>query len=146
MGNVAKYNTMKGVSTILTIGTPLISLACSSVEIVTPAGKMSMTACIVCLLVLLFAKDKLAENWKMPSAFIVSGALFGLILVIENILLPLKAILIATMIASGVDELTFKRYYKTLELLFPKCAANFKHAGFMFTTSKNLEKLGDACG
>lgn len=138
MGKVAKYNINKGVSTLLTIGTPLVSLACSSVEVITPAGKMSITACIVLLVTLLFLKDKLAENLKMPSAFIVSTVLFGLILVIEHILVPLKSILLACMIASGIDEITFKRFYKNLEITMPANVTNYKYVGFIFTSSKKL--------
>jgi hypothetical protein len=139
VGNVAKYNIVKGVSTVTTFGTPVVALACSSVDIVTPAGKMSVTACIVCLIAALFLKDKLAENFKMPSAFIVSTILFCLIIMIEHILVPLKSILLASMIASGVDELTFKRWYKHLRLMMSDKANAYEHVGFIFTTSKNLE-------
>ena len=139
MGKVAKYNVSKGISTVATIGTPIIGLVSSSIDIVTPAGKMSITACIVCLIAFLFAKDKLAENLKMPPAFITAGIFLGIILMIENILVPLKAILIASMIVSGIDEFTFKRIYKQLESMMPENIKNYKHVGFIFTTS---EKLG----
>ena len=143
MKSVAKYNVCKSVSSVLTIGTPIVTLACSSVEIVTPEGKMSITACIVLLLTLLFCKDKIAENFKVPSAFVLSGILFGIIIMIENILVPMKAVLIATMIASGVDELTFKRMYKSLESLMPARAKAYKHIGFYFTTSEKVNALGE---
>lgn len=143
MKSVAKYNLCKGISTLLTIGTPTVALFISGAEIVSTEGKMSITACIVCLLTLLFAKDKIAENLKVPSAFILSAVLLGLIIVIENILLPLKGILIATCITSGVDELTFKRIYKQVEQLLPDKTGAFKHAGFIFTTTDNLEALKD---
>lgn len=141
MGSVAKYNVTKGISTIATIGTPIIGLVCSSIEMVTPAGKMSITACITCLIVLLFIKDKIAENLKLPSAFITSAIIFALIIMVENILVPLKSILLACMIVSGIDELTFKRIYKQLELLMPEKVSAFKKVGFIFTTTKNLEAI-----
>lgn len=138
MSKIAKYNVTKGISTVLTMGTPIITLVCSSAEIITPAGKMSVTACLVCLLVMLFMKDKLAEHLKMPSAFVLSAILFGLILMIEHILIPLKAVLVATMIVSGIDELTFKRIYKNVENELPDSVDKYKHVGFIFTTSKNI--------
>ena len=141
--SVAKYNTCKGLSTTLTIGTPIVSLIISGIEIVSPAGKMSVTACLIFLIALLFMKDKLAENMKLPSAFVLSIVLLCFIIVIENILTPLKGTLIATIIACGIDELTFKRIYKQVELLLPEESKLFKHFGFIFTTTTNLEALNN---
>lgn len=141
MKNVAKYNTCKAISTTLTLGTPIVTLALCGAEIVTPAGKISFAGVMVLLLTLLFLKDKIAENFKVPSAFVVSVVGFLLILLIENILVPIKAVFIATMIASGVDELTFKRFYKQTELLLPEKAAAFKRLGFYMVSSDKLSKL-----
>lgn len=143
MKSVTKYNTCKGVSTLLTMCTPIISLIVSGIEIVSPAGKMSVTACLIFLIALLFMKDKIAENVKMPSALVLSIILFVLIIIIENILIPLKGILIATMVACGIDELTFKRIYKQVELSLPEQTKIFKHFGFIFTTTEKLEELNN---
>lgn len=138
MKQVAKYNTSKGISTVLTLGTPIATLAACGTEIVTPAGKLSFAGVIVVLLTILFAKDKIAENFKMPSAFVVSMVGFFLILLVENILVPIKAVFLVTMITSGIDELTFKRFYKEIEGLLPKQAKVFKHFGFIFASTDKI--------
>ena len=138
MKQVAKYNTSKGISTVLTLGTPIVTLAACGTEIVTPAGKLSFAGVMVVLLTILFAKDKIAENFKMPSAFVVSMVGFFLILLVENILVPVKAVFLATMITSGIDELTFKRFYKEIEGLLPKQAQVFKHFGFIFASTDEI--------
>lgn len=138
MKPVAKYNTCKGISTFLTLGTPITTLAICGAEIVTPAGKISFAGAMVILITLLFAKDKLAENFKVPSAFVVSIVGLMLILLIENILVPIKTVFIATMITSGIDELTFKSFYKQIETLLPKQAKAFKKVGFIFASSEKI--------
>lgn len=138
MKPVAKYNTCKGISTVLTLGTPITTLAICGVEILTPAGKISFAGVMVILITLLFAKDKLAENFKVPSAFVVSIVGLMLILLIENILVPIKAVFIATMITSGIDELTFKSFYKQIEMLLPEQAKVFKKFGFIFASSEKI--------
>ena len=138
MKPVAKYNTCKGISTVLTLGTPITALAICGAEIITPAGKISFAGIMVILITLLFAKDKLAENFKVPSAFVVSIVGLMLILLIENILVPIKAVFIATMITSGIDELTFKNFYKQTEILLPEQAKAFKKFGFIFASSEKI--------
>lgn len=144
MKQVAKYNTYKGVSTVLTIGTPMVTLACCgdffvhrSDTAISAAGMFSL------FIVLLLFKDKFAEKWKMPSAFILSLVMFILLIMVEKIMLPMKYVCIATMISTGIDELTFKRFYKQIELLLPEQAQAFKHIGFIFTTTKNLEAMNN---
>ncbi|MBR2385233.1 MAG: hypothetical protein IKA99_06490 [Clostridia bacterium] len=144
MKQVAKYNTCKGVSTTLTIGTPIVTLACCgdffvhrSDTAISAAGMFSL------FIVLLLFKDKFAEKWKMPSAFILSLLMFILLIMVEKIMLPMKYVCIATMISTGVDELTFKRFYKQIELLLPQEAQAFKHVGFIFTTTKKLEAINN---
>lgn len=144
MKQVAKYNTCKGVSTALTIGTPIVTLACCgdffvhrSDTAISAAGMFSL------FIVLLLFKDKFAEKWKMPSAFILSLVMFILLIMVEKIMLPMKYVCIATMISTGVDELTFKRFYKQIELFLPQEAQAFKHVGFIFTTTKNLEAINN---
>ena len=140
MKQVAKYNTCKGVSTALTIGTPIVTLSCfgdffvhRSDTAISAAGMFSL------FIVLLLFKDKFAEKWKMPSAFILSLVMFILLIMVEKIMLPMKYVCMATMISTGVDELTFKRFYKRMEQFLPQNAKEFKHVGFIFTTTKKLE-------
>lgn len=139
MKQVGKYNTFKGISTLLTIGTPIITLACCGDFFVErPATAISAAGVFAILIVLLFAKDKLAEKIKTPSAFIISAAVLVIIVVVENILLPMKYVCIATMIASGVDELTFKRMYKALECKMPQCWQAYEHFGFIFAKTQDI--------
>ena len=139
MKEVGKYNTFKGISTLLTIGTPIITLACCG-DFFTerPATAISAAGVFAILIALLFAKDKLAEKIKTPSAFIISAAVLVIIVVVENILLPMKYVCIATMIASGVDELTFKRMYKALECKMPQCWQAYEHFGFIFAKTQDI--------
>ena len=139
MKQVGKYNTFKGISTLLTIGTPIITLACCGDFFVErPATAISAAGVFAILIALLFAKDKLAEKIKTPSAFIISAAVLVIIVVVENILLPVKYVCIATMIASGVDELTFKRMYKALECKMPQCWQAYEHFGFIFAKTQDI--------
>lgn len=142
MKQVAKYNTLKGVSTALTIGTPIVSLAsCGDFFVHRSDTAISAAGMFTLLIVVFLFKDKFAENFKMPSAFILSLVMFILLLMVEKIILPMKYVCIATMIATGADELTFKRLYKQIELMLPPQAQAFKHLGFIFTTTKNLEAM-----
>ena len=139
MKEVGKYNTFKGISTLLTMGTPIITLACCG-DFFTerPATAISAAGVFAILIALLFAKDKLAEKIKTPSAFIISAAVLVIIVVVENILLPMKYVCIATMIASGVDELTFKRMYKALEYKMPQSWQSYEHFGFIFARTQDI--------
>lgn len=139
MKEVGKYNTFKGISTLLTIGTPIITLACCG-DFFTerPATAISAAGVFAILIALLFAKDKLAEKIKTPSAFILSAAVLVIIVVVENIILPMKYVCVATMIASGVDELTFKRMYKALEYKMPQSWQSYEHFGFIFARTQDI--------
>ena len=136
---VGKYNLFKGLSSAFTIGTPLITLLCYS-EMFIHETKTSISAAgvIAILLILLFAKDKIAENFKLPSAFVLAAAGFFAICMIENILLPMKNVCLATMIMSGVDEFTFKHFYKSIEYKLPESAKINKHFGFYFCKTDNI--------
>lgn len=139
MKQVGKYNTFKGISTLLTIGTPIITLACCGDFFVQRSETAISAAGVFAILIaLLFAKDKLAEKIKSPSAFIISAAVLVIIVMVENILLPMKYVCIATMIASGVDELTFKRMYKALECKMPQCWQAYEHFGFIFAKTQDI--------
>lgn len=139
MKQVAKYNTFKGVSTALTFGTPLVTLACCGDMFVHRSETAISAAGVFALLIAaLFFRDKIAEQFKAPSALVVSVAVFVLCVLLENIITPIKYVCIATFAATGVDEFTFKSWYKRLEHTFPAVAADYKHAGFVFTSSKKL--------
>lgn len=139
MSNVAKYNTYKGVSTALTFGTPIITMICCGDFFVHRSDTaLSAAGIFTLLIVALFAKDKLMEYFKAPSAFVLSFLALILVIMIENITLPIKYVCIATMAASGVDELTFKRWYKLTEKQLPEIASQYKHIGFLFVTNKKL--------
>ena len=144
---VAKYNLFKGVSTGLTMGTPIITLACCGDLFVHRSDTAISAAGIFAILVsILLFKDKILENWKMPSAFITSIVLFIAIIMVERILLPIKCVCIATIAATGIDEFTFKRIYKDTELLLPKEAESYKHVGFLFTSTKKLQSIANKFG
>lgn len=142
MKTVAKYNLFKGISTFLTIGSPIVTLLLNNALFVQRSDTaMSFAAIIGILIAALFAKDKLAENLKVPSAFVVSTVLFVLILVVEKVVEPVKYVCLITMITSGVDEITFKRFYKAIELQFPEGASAYKICGFMATTTDKISKI-----
>ena len=136
---VLKYNTYKGISTVLSVGTPLVTLACCGDMFVHRSDTaISAAGLFAILIACLFFKDKIAEKFKTPSAFVLSAVVFVLVLLVENIMLPVKYVCIATMAMSGIDELTFKRFYKSVEATFPACADQYKHFGFLFTTTQKL--------
>lgn len=142
MKPIMKYNVYKGVSTLLTVGTPIITLACCSSFFVSRSDTaISAAGMFAILIALLFFKDKIMEKFKTPSALMLSVIVLVFIIVAEKILLPMKYVCIATIITSTVDELTCKRFYRTLEATFPKEIELCKHIGFLFTTSKHLEEL-----
>lgn len=138
MKEVSKYNLFKSISAICTFGTPIVTLLCCGDFIVeTPGKSISGAGVFSLLLVLFFAKDKLAENYKIPSPFVLCLVIFILITMVEKIMLPVKIMCITTMIATGIDEMTFKRIYKSIKL--PDCAEDFKHFGFIFATTEKLK-------
>ena len=131
MTDVAKYNTYKGISTALTFGAPLATmLIVGDFFTERPATAISGAAVFALLLVALFAKDKLMEKFKAPSALVIAIVVFVFCVIAESILLPLKIIALVTIIACGIDELTFKNLYKRIETLFPKKAEERKRFGF----------------
>lgn len=139
MKPVAKYNTCKGISTALTVGTPIVTLCCcSDMFIHRSETAISAAGIFAILLALLFAKDKIAENFKVPSAFVVSFVSLIAICMVEELILPLKYVCITTLCTTGVDEVTFKRMYKRIESKFPQGYESNKIAGFMVTTSSSL--------
>lgn len=142
MKQVAKYNTFKGISTALTVGTPIATLfACGDMFVHRSETAISAAGIVGIIILMCIFKDKIAEKWKVPSAFVLSAAIFILTLLLEHIVIPVRYVCLTTMIATGVDELTFKRFYKTIEMLLPKEAAAYKHLGFLFTSTDKLTEV-----
>lgn len=141
MKEVCKYNLFKAISTFMTVGTPLcIVAACSDFIVTSSSASISMTGVIAILFSALFFKDKIVENFKLPSPFIIATILFITILFLESILVPMKYACLGTMITAGIDELTFKRMYKQIELLLPEKAAAYKRFGFLCCKTKTLKE------
>ena len=141
MGKVAKYNVYKGLSTALTVGTPIVTLAsCSDFFVHKSSTSVSAAGVFAILLSLLLFKDRILENFKLPSAFVISVVSLILLIMVESILLPLKYVCIATICTSGIDELTFKRFYKNIEYDFIDEYKRYKHFGFLFTTSEKVRR------
>lgn len=139
MKTVAKYNIFKGISTLATVGTPIITLfCCSNMFVHRPETAISAAGLFTIFVVMLLLKDRIAEQWKVPSAFVVSTACLILVIIAEHIILPVKTVCLATMLTSGVDELTFKRFYKVIEIDLPENYKKYNFAGFIMTTSEKL--------
>lgn len=141
---VSKYNLLKSISLLLTIGTPSTVMIISNIALAdTPAGAISIVGVISVLMALFFAKDKLAENIKLPSPFVAAIVLLGLILLLENIIVLAKYTCILMILIYGIDELTFKSWYKKLERTFIKehkeiDLNDYKKLGFIISTTKKL--------
>ena len=143
MKDVCKYNLFKGVSTVLTIGTPITTLLLQGDFFRHRSDTSVSAAAVIAILIsLLFCKDKLFENFKMPPVAVVCLILYILISIIQSIIVPIKNVCFITMFITGADECTFKRVYKNVERTLPKQTENYKHIGFIFTTTKKL-KGGD---
>ena len=64
---VAKYNTCKAISTVLTVVTPIVTLmSCSDLFVHRSDSSVSAAGMFAIFLSLLFFKDKIAENFKVP--------------------------------------------------------------------------------
>lgn len=141
MTNVAKYNITKGISTVLTMGTPIITMFCCGDFFVKDTGTaISSLGVLTLLFVLLFTKDKIAENWKAPSTMIVAGIIFVFTTMIKNIITPIQIVAGFTFLAGALDEATVKSLYKRYELLLPTNAKVHKHFGFIFSTLSKLQE------
>lgn len=141
MKDVGKYNLFKSISLLLTAGTPLLTMSAFSEFIVySSKASISVTGMIAILLAALFFKDKIVENFKVPSPFLISAIIFGIIIFVESIMVPMKYTCVATMIACGIDELTFKRMYKQIETRLPEKASAYKKFGFLCCKDKTLRE------
>lgn len=145
MKPVAKYNTYKAISTLLTCGTPMATLlACGDSFLQSPKSTVSAAGIFMLLFTILLFKDKMLEHFKMPSATIIALVILILILLIENILAPIKIMCIMTIAASGIDKFTFDPAYHALEKAMGDEAQIYKHFGFLFCKSETIEGLKNA--
>lgn len=139
MKTVARYNVYKLISTVLTMGTPIISLAsCSELFIHRSDTSISAAGVFAILISFLFFKDKMLEKFKAPSPLVIS--IVGLILIhlIESIIYPIKIVFWVTVITTGVDAVTFRRMYKDIEKTLGDITKDYLKFGFLFTTTDNL--------
>ena len=144
MKDVGKYNIYKGVSTVLTLGAPIVTLfACGDFFLERSDRTISAAAVFTILVVLLLGRDKLAEKMKFPSAFVLSLGVLVFITIVESIIYPIKIICIVTAITSGLDKITFEHLYKNIEVVLPDIYKGFMHCGFICTTTDNLQAAAE---
>ena len=144
MKDVGKYNIYKGVSTVLTLGSPIVTLfACGDFFLERSDRTISAAAVFTILVVLLLGRDKLAEKMKFPSAFVLSLGVLVFITIVESIIYPIKIICIVTAITSGLDKITFEHLYKNIEAVLPDIYKGFMHCGFICTTTENLQAAAE---
>lgn len=142
---VAKYNVYKAISTLLTVGTPMATLlACGDSFLQSPKSTVSVAGVFMLLFSVLLFKDKMLEHFKMPSATVIALIILILVMLIENILAPIKIMCIMTILASGVDKLTFDPMYHAIEKAMGEEAQIYKHFGFLFCKSSTIEELKNA--
>lgn len=139
MKPVAKYNTCKALSTVLTVGTPIATMACCGDMFVHRSDTaLSAAAVFAFLLSMLFVKDKILDFIKAPSALIVSIIGFVFCVVVGNIIDTLRIVFGVTMLACITDELTFKRMYNAVIYGLPEDYKQYAKFGFLFTHSSTL--------
>jgi len=142
MKTVAKYNVFKGISLAITASTPIVALlSCSELFVHRSDTAISVAGIVAIVISCLFFKDKLLENFKLPSPFM--GSLIGLIIIqlIKSIIYPIETVLVATVIVTAVDTITFRRMYKNIERKLPDNIDKFKRLGFI--TCKTEEIMGE---
>lgn len=110
---VAKYNGYKAASTAMTVGTPIVTLACCG-ELFVHRSDTSISAAgiFAFLIVALFVKDKMLEFIKTPAAWKIS--LIGLVfcILVRKLMDSMVIVFAASLAASTIDEFTFKRLYQ----------------------------------
>jgi phosphatidylserine synthase len=139
MQTIGKYNVFKGISTALTVGTPIVSLAsCSELFIHRSDTAISAAGVFAILFAILFLKDKLMENIKIPSPFVIS--LIGLVVIsmLESIIYPMKIVFVTTAAVTCVDTFTFRSIYKRIERMLHEKIDSFKKFGFIFGTTEDV--------
>lgn len=139
MREIGKYNLFKALSILITCIPPLVVAYFFGDLIVYDTGaSISLAAIIAIFVVLLFLKNKIFENFKVPSAFVIALTLFIILVCVEQIIIPAKFVCGTVMICAGIDELTFKRIYKHIELLLPEKREAYKHFGFYFCKTSTV--------
>lgn len=139
---VAKYNVFKALSSLLTISTPILTLlSCSELFVHRSDTAISTAGIVTIVISVLIFKDKILENFKMPSPFLFSAIALVLIVCIESIIYPIKCVLVSTCVVTGVDTLTFRRIYKNAEKFLPDKAEKFKNFGFIIAKTDTI--MGD---
>lgn len=138
MKSVAKYNIFKGISTLLTVGTPVVTLACCGDFIVHRTDTAFSTAGVIAIIFSAYMlKDKIAENFKPP---LWAACLIGIVIIeiIKSIIMPVEIVLITTAAATGLDTVTFDKFCKQMYKHFPESTEEKTHFGFIFTHTKTL--------
>lgn len=139
MKEVGKYNLFKTLSILVTcVPTILVGLYFGEGIVKDPGQSISLAGVIGIIIAILFLKNKIAENFKVPSPFIIATVLFVIIILFEQILIPAKFTCLTIMIVCGIDELLFKRIYKRIEALFPHTKDAYKHFGYYFCKTDTL--------
>lgn len=139
MKPVAKYNTYKALSTVITVGTPIATMACCGDMFVHRSDTaLSAAAVFAFLLSLLFVKDKILNFIKSPTALKVAVTGFVFCVVVGNLIETLRIVFGMTIAACAVDEFTFKRWYNAIVLQFPENYKQYEKFGFLFTHTNTL--------
>lgn len=142
MKEIGKYNLFKSLSLLFTLGpTSFMIYLFKDVIVKDSNASISVAGMIGILFAVLFLKNKIAENFKLPSPFIVATALFVIIVLIESVLIPAKYTCLVVMISCGIDEISFKRIYQRIEMLLPEKRNAYKHLGFYFCKTETI--IGD---
>ena len=142
MKEIGKYNLFKALSIMLTVVPPLFVAYCFGNMIVYDTrASISLAAIIAIITALFFLKNKILENFKVPSIFVIALILFILLITVEQIIVPAKWVCGTVVICCGLDELIFKRIYKRIEALLPQKREAYKHFGFYFCKTSKL--MGD---
>lgn len=139
MKTVAKYNVFKALSSLLTILTPIVTLiSCSELFVHRSDTAISTAGIVTIIISVLIFKDKLLENFKMPSPFIFCGISLIIIVCVESIIYPIKCVLISTLVVTGIDTVTFRRIYKNVERFLPADVDKFKKFGFITCKTETI--------
>lgn len=144
MTRVAKYNTCKAVSMVLTMGTPIVTLfSCSTLYIHRSETTLSAAGVLMFIILGFLFKDKLLENFKLPSPLIFCLCGLAFSLMVQSIMTTIIYMFATSVIATGIDTFTFRSVCKKYDILFPKKTEAYKHFGFIFAKNSTIEELRD---
>lgn len=139
MNKVAKYNTFKVISTILTGGTPVATLLICGGGLTSMQQSVSFVGTVALFLTFFIFKDKIMEEFKSPTALKLALIGFICVTLFKDIITTMQYVFLATIVASTIDELTFKHFYKVIEAKLPEGAEAYKFLGFLWTTTQKME-------